>query len=139
MYKQNIALYSKFCVAFLKKETLFKFNAKQVVDKFKFFIWCTIYERIIIYYYCYSGANEEVKLAKRKLQMLNNHVFEELAMDVYDEVDRRETDSIWNSVHMKVHNRNWKEIIALVLRSRMKILKCVTRDVCSSSSSSICT
>ena len=50
----------------------------------------------------YSGANEEVKLAKRKLQMLSNHVFEELAMDVYDEVDRRETDTIWNSVHMKV-------------------------------------
>ena len=24
-------------------------------------------------------------------------------MDVYDEVDRRETDSIWNSVHMKVY------------------------------------
>ena len=34
--------------------------------------------------------------------MLSNHVFEELAMDVYDEVDRRETDTIWNSVHMKV-------------------------------------
>ena len=34
--------------------------------------------------------------------MLSNHVFEELAMDVYDEVDRRETDSIWNNVHMKV-------------------------------------
>lgn len=24
---------------------------------------------------------------------LNNHLFEELAMDVYDEVDRRETDA----------------------------------------------
>uniref|UniRef100_A0A3P8XDB0 Arf-GAP domain-containing protein n=1 Tax=Esox lucius TaxID=8010 RepID=A0A3P8XDB0_ESOLU len=25
----------------------------------------------------------------------NNHLFEELAMDVYDEVDRRETDAVW--------------------------------------------
>uniref|UniRef100_A0A4W5LRX2 G protein-coupled receptor kinase interacting ArfGAP 2b n=1 Tax=Hucho hucho TaxID=62062 RepID=A0A4W5LRX2_9TELE len=28
-------------------------------------------------------------------QMLTNHQFEELAMDVYDEVDRRETDAVW--------------------------------------------
>uniref|UniRef100_A0A3Q3ENQ7 G protein-coupled receptor kinase interacting ArfGAP 2a n=1 Tax=Labrus bergylta TaxID=56723 RepID=A0A3Q3ENQ7_9LABR len=26
---------------------------------------------------------------------VNNHLFEELAMDVYDEVDRRETDAVW--------------------------------------------
>uniref|UniRef100_A0A670JNJ8 GIT ArfGAP 2 n=1 Tax=Podarcis muralis TaxID=64176 RepID=A0A670JNJ8_PODMU len=26
---------------------------------------------------------------------LSNHLFEELAMDVYDEVDRRETDAVW--------------------------------------------
>ncbi|XP_028138222.1 ARF GTPase-activating protein Git [Diabrotica virgifera virgifera] len=32
-----------------------------------------------------------------KLQKLSNHVFEELAMDVYDEVDRRETEAIWLS------------------------------------------
>ena len=38
---------------------------------------------------------EEAKIAKRRLQGLNNAVFEELAMDVYDEVDRRETDTIW--------------------------------------------
>uniref|UniRef100_A0A3P9KYK7 G protein-coupled receptor kinase interacting ArfGAP 2a n=1 Tax=Oryzias latipes TaxID=8090 RepID=A0A3P9KYK7_ORYLA len=35
------------------------------------------------------------KAAKRKLQSLSNHLFEELAMDVYDEVDRRETDAVW--------------------------------------------
>ncbi|KAJ8933936.1 hypothetical protein NQ314_013692 [Rhamnusium bicolor] len=29
--------------------------------------------------------------------ILNNHVFEELAMDVYDEVDRREMEAIWLS------------------------------------------
>ncbi|XP_066152065.1 ARF GTPase-activating protein Git [Euwallacea fornicatus] len=32
-----------------------------------------------------------------KLQKLQNSVFEELVMDVYDEVDRRETESIWLS------------------------------------------
>ncbi|XP_015671287.1 ARF GTPase-activating protein GIT2 isoform X3 [Protobothrops mucrosquamatus] len=35
------------------------------------------------------------KAAKKKLQLLTNHLFEELAMDVYDEVDRRETDAVW--------------------------------------------
>lgn len=35
------------------------------------------------------------KAAKKKLQQLPNHVFEELAMDVYDEVDRRETEAVW--------------------------------------------
>ncbi len=34
--------------------------------------------------------------------MLSNRVFEELAMDVYDEVDRRETDAIWNGLFSKV-------------------------------------
>uniref|UniRef100_A0A2K5DDA3 GIT ArfGAP 2 n=1 Tax=Aotus nancymaae TaxID=37293 RepID=A0A2K5DDA3_AOTNA len=29
------------------------------------------------------------------LYYLSNHLFEELAMDVYDEVDRRETDAVW--------------------------------------------
>ena len=34
-------------------------------------------------------------MAKRKMQGLNNAVFEELCVDVYDEVDRRETDQVW--------------------------------------------
>ncbi|XP_047227929.1 ARF GTPase-activating protein GIT2b isoform X2 [Girardinichthys multiradiatus] len=34
------------------------------------------------------------KAAKKKLHSLSNHQFEELAMDVYDEVDRRETDAV---------------------------------------------
>ncbi|XP_037795548.1 ARF GTPase-activating protein GIT2-like, partial [Penaeus monodon] len=38
------------------------------------------------------------KEARVKLQHLPNHLFEELACDVYDEVDRRETDSIWLSL-----------------------------------------
>ncbi|XP_068994779.1 ARF GTPase-activating protein GIT2a isoform X1 [Embiotoca jacksoni] len=47
--------------------------------------------------------SELAKAAKKKLQsfvfqifmQLSNHLFEELAMDVYDEVDRRETDAVW--------------------------------------------
>ncbi|XP_013869831.1 ARF GTPase-activating protein GIT2a isoform X5 [Austrofundulus limnaeus] len=42
-----------------------------------------------------SDLTELAKAAKRKLQSLSNHLFEELAMDVYDEVDRRETDGVW--------------------------------------------
>lgn len=37
------------------------------------------------------------QIAKKKLQGLTNRLFEELAMDVYDEVDRRHTDSVWLS------------------------------------------
>lgn len=39
--------------------------------------------------------SEFAKAAKKKLQSLTNRQFEELAMDVYDEVDRRETDAVW--------------------------------------------
>ncbi|XP_030592902.1 ARF GTPase-activating protein GIT2a isoform X12 [Archocentrus centrarchus] len=42
-----------------------------------------------------SDLSELAKAAKKKLQSLSNHLFEELAMDVYDEVDRRETDAVW--------------------------------------------
>lgn len=41
---------------------------------------------------------ELAKTARRKLQQLPNHLFEELAMDIYDEVDRRETETIWLSM-----------------------------------------
>ena len=36
--------------------------------------------------------------ARSKLIALPNHSFEELTCDVYDEVERRETDSIWLSL-----------------------------------------
>ena len=42
-----------------------------------------------------SDLSELTKAAKRKLTSLANKLFEELAMDVYDEVDRRELDEIW--------------------------------------------
>ena len=44
-----------------------------------------------------SDLSELAKAAKRKLTSLANKLFEELAMDVYDEVDRRELDEIWYS------------------------------------------
>ncbi|XP_021371051.1 ARF GTPase-activating protein GIT2-like isoform X2 [Mizuhopecten yessoensis] len=43
--------------------------------------------------------SELAKQAKKKLQALPNHLFEELAMDVYDEVDRRENDEHWTATH----------------------------------------
>jgi len=42
------------------------------------------------------NSQEAAKLARRKMTGLSNKVFEELAVDVYDEVDRRETDTLWN-------------------------------------------
>uniref|UniRef100_UPI00358EAD2B ARF GTPase-activating protein GIT1-like n=1 Tax=Myxine glutinosa TaxID=7769 RepID=UPI00358EAD2B len=39
--------------------------------------------------------SEFAKAAKKRLEALSNRLFEELAMDVYDEVDRRETDAVW--------------------------------------------
>lgn len=45
-------------------------------------------------------------VAKRKMQMLNNAVFEELAMDVYDEVDRRETDIVWATMEASLSAKN---------------------------------
>ncbi|XP_046395517.1 ARF GTPase-activating protein GIT2 isoform X2 [Ischnura elegans] len=44
---------------------------------------------------------EFAKAAKKKLQSLPNHLFEELAMDVFDEVDRRETEAAWNATHQQ--------------------------------------
>jgi len=41
---------------------------------------------------------ESRRVAKKKLQGLSNAVFEELAVDIYDEVDRRETDEVWARV-----------------------------------------
>ena len=40
-----------------------------------------------------DSNSELARSAKRKLQMLPNYLFEEVAMDVYDEIDRRETEN----------------------------------------------
>ncbi|XP_038215842.1 ARF GTPase-activating protein GIT2 [Zerene cesonia] len=37
------------------------------------------------------------KAARGKLQLLPNHLFEELVMDIYDEIDRRVTEAIWQT------------------------------------------
>lgn len=39
--------------------------------------------------------SDDAQKAKLKLQALSHHLFEELASDVYDEVDRRECDAVW--------------------------------------------
>jgi G protein-coupled receptor kinase interacting protein 2 len=44
------------------------------------------------------------KVARRKMTGLSNKVFEELAVDVYDEVDRRETDALWSRTEVRSQN-----------------------------------
>lgn len=41
--------------------------------------------------------SEQLKIARNKLQLIPNKMFEELVMDLYDEVDRRETEAIWST------------------------------------------
>lgn len=45
-----------------------------------------------------SNKNELTLEGKNRLQMLPNYLLEKLSMDVYDEVDRRETETIWFSI-----------------------------------------
>ncbi|XP_046428223.1 ARF GTPase-activating protein GIT2 [Neodiprion fabricii] len=54
-------------------------------------------QHLIIPQWGTTERNEMIIQARNKLQMLPNHLLEELAMDVYDEVDRRETEAIWMS------------------------------------------
>ncbi|XP_038118795.1 ARF GTPase-activating protein GIT2 [Culex quinquefasciatus] len=42
-----------------------------------------------------KDISEQLKIARGKLQLVPNRMFEELVMDLYDEVDRRETEAIW--------------------------------------------
>lgn len=46
-----------------------------------------------------SEISEQLKIARGKLQLVPNKMFQELVMDLYDEVDRRETEAseYWNS------------------------------------------
>ncbi|MEQ2264322.1 glycerophosphoinositol permease [Xenotaenia resolanae] len=54
-------------------------------------------KRPVAYHWCSHlykcRFNRTRKSSKEKAAVCNNHLFEELAMDVYDEVDRRETDA----------------------------------------------
>jgi len=47
---------------------------------------------------------EAAKIARKKMTGLNNKVFEELSIDVYDEVDRRETDALWSKIEPNSQN-----------------------------------
>lgn len=40
-----------------------------------------------------SEISEQIKIARGKLQLIPNKMFEELVMDIYDEVDRREMEA----------------------------------------------
>lgn len=40
-----------------------------------------------------TEISEQLKIARGKLQLIPNKMFEELVMDLYDEVDRRETEA----------------------------------------------
>lgn len=46
-----------------------------------------------------SGVDisEPLKIARGKLLLIPNKMFEELMMDLYDEVDRRETEAVWST------------------------------------------
>lgn len=41
--------------------------------------------------------SEPLKIARGKLLLIPNKMFEELVMDLYDEVDRRETEAVWST------------------------------------------
>lgn len=41
----------------------------------------------------HSEICEQLKIARGKLQLIPNKMFEELVMDIYDEVDRREMEA----------------------------------------------
>ncbi|XP_053684995.1 ARF GTPase-activating protein Git [Sabethes cyaneus] len=44
--------------------------------------------------------SDQLKIARGKLQLVPNRMFEELVMDLYDEVDRRETEAIWSTTSL---------------------------------------
>lgn len=41
--------------------------------------------------------SEPLKIARSKLLLIPNKMFEELVIDLYDEIDRRETEAIWST------------------------------------------
>ena len=56
------------------------------------------------HYFIPELPTEASKIARKKMTGLNNKVFEELAIDVYDEVDRRETDALWSKLEANAQN-----------------------------------
>uniref|UniRef100_A0A452FYI6 GIT ArfGAP 2 n=1 Tax=Capra hircus TaxID=9925 RepID=A0A452FYI6_CAPHI len=66
----------------------------ELTDRLAFYL-CGRKPGDVVHFLSSLDLSELAKAAKKKLQSLSNHLFEELAMDVYDEVDRRETDAVW--------------------------------------------
>uniref|UniRef100_A0A669ETZ6 GIT ArfGAP 1 n=1 Tax=Oreochromis niloticus TaxID=8128 RepID=A0A669ETZ6_ORENI len=66
----------------------------ELTDRLAFYL-CGRRPGNLMHQFSLLDLSELAKAAKKKLQALNNRLFEELAMDVYDEVDRRENDAVW--------------------------------------------
>uniref|UniRef100_A0A3Q3BLW6 G protein-coupled receptor kinase interacting ArfGAP 1 n=1 Tax=Haplochromis burtoni TaxID=8153 RepID=A0A3Q3BLW6_HAPBU len=66
----------------------------ELTDRLAFYL-CGRRPGNLMHQFFFLDLSELAKAAKKKLQALNNRLFEELAMDVYDEVDRRENDAVW--------------------------------------------
>lgn len=50
----------------------------------------------------HTEIKEQLKIARGKLQLIPNKMFEELVMDLYDEVDRRETEASSYIIYLTV-------------------------------------
>ena len=50
--------------------------------------------------------NHRSQDSKLKLQTLSNRIFEELSRDLFDEVDRRQIDAIFNTIHSDLSGQN---------------------------------
>lgn len=53
-----------------------------------------------------NEISEQLKIARGKLQLIPNKMFEELVMDLYDEVDRRETEASMLSSDPLMHRKS---------------------------------
>lgn len=54
-------------------------------------------QHIIVPEQSQGNISEPLKIARGKLLLIPNKMFEELVMDLYDEVDRRETEAVWST------------------------------------------
>ncbi|CAK8692828.1 unnamed protein product [Clavelina lepadiformis] len=72
----------------------------ELSDRLSNFVWGLKPDHKSKNHYAMSKArnNGVGQDGRKRLQALSNQIFEELAMDVYDEVDRRETEQIWQEV-----------------------------------------
>lgn len=77
-----------------------------------------------------TQANENIKQFRRQLQTTSCVLFEKLIQDVYDEIDRRETNAQWTAVQT-VHNMGLYDSkhVAVFLPVRLfNFLKFLSKD-----------